>query len=65
MCRPDLDTLTTFQWREGEVKPMLSPERPIRRCVNWDILMGSLENDIIHEDEISALENPLRFGDIR
>lgn len=61
ICRPDLETLTTFQWREGQVKPLLSPERPLRRCVDWDTLMGSLEDRVVGDGEMRELENPLRY----
>lgn len=61
MCRPDLETLTTFQWREGMLKPLLSPERPLRRCVDWDILMESLGDRVIGDEELAELENPLRI----
>jgi hypothetical protein len=61
MCRPDLETLTTFSWREEQEKPMLSPERPVRRCVDWDVLMKSLEDRVVSVDEMERLENPLRY----
>jgi hypothetical protein len=61
MCRPDLETLTTFKWRAGLSKPLLSPERPLRRCVAWDVLMGSLEERVVGDEEMNELENPLRI----
>ncbi|MCJ1261207.1 hypothetical protein MMC22_001071 [Lobaria immixta] len=36
MCHPDISSLTTFVWDKSE-KPMLSTERPLHRCVDWEV----------------------------
>ncbi|TGO67405.1 hypothetical protein BELL_0894g00010 [Botrytis elliptica] len=59
MCRPDLATLTTFIWREGLKGPLLAPERPFRQCVDWNVLMGSIRNRVVGEEELGRLKNPL------
>jgi len=61
MCRPDLETLTTFKWGEGLAKPLLSPERDLRRCVDWNTLMKGLENRVVDEKEMAELHNPLSY----
>ncbi|TVY13891.1 hypothetical protein LARI1_G008887 [Lachnellula arida] len=58
MCRPDVDSLTTFVWHKGWKRPLLSPERPVRRCVDWDVLMDSIQERIVGEQELNDLENP-------
>jgi len=66
MCRPDLETLTTFKWRAGLSGPLLRPERPLRSCVDWDMLIESLEDRVVGDEEMEELENPLRtdFPDV-
>lgn len=59
MCRSDTESMTTFVWRQGQVKPLLSPERPLRRCVDWDRLVGSLKHRVVSEGEMSMMRNPL------
>ena len=57
MCHGDTETLTTFVWREGWGKPLLSPERPIRKCLDWTALVESLKAQIVESAEMDALEN--------
>ncbi|KAI9644382.1 hypothetical protein NHQ30_007739 [Ciborinia camelliae] len=63
MCRPYLASLTTFVWREGLKGPLLAPERPVRQCVNWDVLMGSIRDRVVAKEELERLKNPLGMAD--
>jgi hypothetical protein len=59
MCRGDTESLTTFVWNEKWPKPLLSPQRPMHTCMDWDILVGSLERRVVGEDEMKRLKNPM------
>ncbi|KAM3066193.1 hypothetical protein ACMFMG_012153 [Clarireedia jacksonii] len=60
MCHGDT-TLTTFGWLDQE-KPMLNT-RPIQhKCVDWDLLMRSVKDRLVGQEEIAALKNPLLQG---
>jgi Mycotoxin biosynthesis protein UstYa len=58
MCHADTTSLTTFMWRESE-KPMLSMQRPLHQCVDWDELVASTRHRIVSSEELKHLKNPL------
>jgi hypothetical protein len=56
MCHGDT-TLTTFGWADQK-QPMLNT-RPIQhQCVDWEVLMRSVNSRVVGKDEMEALENP-------
>ncbi|KAF4633848.1 hypothetical protein G7Y89_g4255 [Cudoniella acicularis] len=59
MCRPDLKSLTTFVWRTELENPLLSPDRPVRKCLDWDALMDSIHERVVSDEEIHAMNNPI------
>ncbi|CAG8961585.1 hypothetical protein HYFRA_00006119 [Hymenoscyphus fraxineus] len=60
MCHADT-TLTTFGWLD-QPKPMLNT-RPIEhKCVDWNILMASVEDRVVSREEMAALTNPKQIG---
>lgn len=58
MCRPDLETLTTFIWQEGSSGPLPSPQRPERTCVDWEVSMAGIGHRVIDDEEMGMLKNP-------
>ena len=60
MCQPDLSSLTTFVWRAQDEKPMFDAMPPQRRCVDWSLLLRSLETRRVGDAELRSLTNPFR-----
>ena len=59
MCRSDTESLTTFIWSERWDKPLLSPQRPQHRCVDWDSLVSSFQDRIVGEGELNRMSRPM------
>jgi len=57
MCRAD-STLMTFEWKDGEDKPMLKLESPEHVCADWDDLVGKMQSRVVDEEEMDRLSNP-------
>ena len=57
MCRADT-ALMTFEWAEGEKKPMLKLESPEHTCVNWDDLNQKMRSRVVSFEEMKELSNP-------
>jgi len=55
MCHPDTTSLTTFSWDQMTSKPILSNERPIHRCVDWQSLRQSLRDRVVDEKELRGM----------
>ena len=56
MCHGDT-TLTTFGWAE-RAQPMLNT-RPVKHvCVDWERMIGSVQNRIVSREEVARLVNP-------
>ena len=48
----------TFEWADGERKPMLKLESPPHQCVDWDEVMGQVESRVVGKREMESLANP-------
>ncbi|KAF2468994.1 uncharacterized protein BDR25DRAFT_50259 [Lindgomyces ingoldianus] len=59
MCHSDTESLTTFVWELGREKPLLSPQRPFHRCVDWEGFVESIVDRVVSEEEMGRLRNPL------
>ncbi|KAL6721252.1 hypothetical protein ACLMJK_000354 [Lecanora helva] len=58
VCHADA-SLTTFKWHPQKSRPMFNASESIHMCANWDLLMDSISDRVVAEDEILRLENPL------
>jgi len=58
MCRPDT-SLTTFLWVNTQDKPILNIDPLEHDCVDWDVMVESLQDRVVSLEEINALKNPL------
>ena len=58
MCHGDTESLTTFVWSEGWEKPLLSPQRPKHRCLDWDLMVDSMRLRIVGDAELNRLTPP-------
>ncbi|CAI6336586.1 unnamed protein product [Periconia digitata] len=56
MCHGDVGSLTTFLWDERFEKPLLSPQRPLHKCYNWDGLVDSLGKRVVEERELDMMK---------
>lgn len=57
MCHADIASLTTFVWDKSK-RPMLSMERPLRQCVDWDELIASMKDRVVTREEAASMVNP-------
>lgn len=55
MCHGDVRSLTTFTWKEGYSRPLLSPERPVHRCMDWGMLVDNLRKRVVGDAEMETL----------
>ena len=58
MCRADTESLTTFNWEANYNKPLLSRNRPLHRCTDWQALMTSLKSRVVPQEEIQMASTP-------
>lgn len=58
VCHADA-SLTTFQWHPERSRPMFNASESLHTCVDWGVLMKSMENRVVDEAEILRLQNPL------
>ena len=56
MCHGDT-TLTTFGWMD-QAQPMLNTRLIEHKCVDWEMLMESVNDRIVSREEIADLRNP-------
>ena len=61
MCHADA-SLTTFKWHPGKSRPMFNASESVHVCVDWKLLMKSMEERVVDEAEILRLQNPLRLN---
>ncbi|KAK3171661.1 hypothetical protein OEA41_003745 [Lepraria neglecta] len=61
VCHADA-SLTTFKWHPAKTRPMFNASESVHSCVDWDILMTSVADRVVQEEEISRLDNPLMNG---
>ncbi|KAL8654752.1 MAG: hypothetical protein Q9226_003316 [Calogaya cf. arnoldii] len=62
VCHADA-SLTTFEWSPERSRPMFNASESLHMCVDWELLMESIENRVVHEAEILRLQNPLSQTD--
>lgn len=55
MCKPDLETLTVFEWTNN--LPTFSKYFARRHCVNWDQLVDSISDRVVDWEEINKLRD--------
>ena len=58
MCHGDTESLTTFIWSDRWEKPLLSPQRPQHRCLDWDAMVASMRERIVNDEELGRLRRP-------
>ncbi len=58
MCHADA-SLTTFVWHPAKQRPMFNASESAHKCIDWSILMASIADRVVNEQEILQLENPL------
>ncbi len=54
MCHPDLSSLTTFFWDTG-TRPKVNGTKTLHSCIDWDLLMDSVQQRIVSREEMTAL----------
>jgi hypothetical protein len=57
MCHPDVSSLTTFFW-DVELQPKVNGTKTLHECVDWSVMLASIEQRTVSHKEISALRNP-------
>ncbi|KAL8827046.1 MAG: hypothetical protein Q9191_003430 [Dirinaria sp. TL-2023a] len=58
VCHADA-SLTTFVWHPEKTRPMFNASESVHRCVDWELLMDSVKDRVVDEEEILRLKNPL------
>lgn len=58
VCHADA-SLTTFKWHPEKSRPMFNASESIHKCVDWEMLMDSVKDRVVDEEEILRLKNPL------
>lgn len=60
MCAGDV-SLTTVSWEPGKPFPGVDLNgRPRQKCVDWAVLMSSIESRVVSNDEYESMTNPLK-----
>ena len=57
MCHPDISSLVTFSW-DTAPKPRANGTKTLHSCVNWDMLVASMQSRLVGREEMDALANP-------
>ena len=58
LCHADA-SLTTFVWHPKKQRPMFNASESTHKCIDWSILMASVADRVVSEEEILRLKNPL------
>ncbi|KAL8821625.1 MAG: hypothetical protein Q9223_000368 [Gallowayella weberi] len=61
VCHADA-SLTTFAWTAEKSRPMFNASESVHMCVDWEMLMKSVEDRVVDRAEIMRLQNPFSHG---